>query len=533
VRSLRCDFLCVGGGLGGLAGAARAQSLGLDTLVLERSDMVGGIASYGVGTVWAPANHLARRAGLDDSPADALRYLDHYSGNGGVPLRQGFVHSIAPAIEWFREQAGVPFELLNFPDEEPGAPGARASGRQLQVQLPGDSLGEWQARTRVGPHFPVGLTLDELRQLTGAPEQLEALSRMRGAQDHRTLGSGLVAGFARAALTERGIPVELCARVVELSQRDGAIVGAEAMHDGDRVQIRATRGVLIATGSYGNAPYATELEGIPELHDGGPPIADGDNLALTDPTPAAMVRGGRMFATAGLHFPGECHPGTRAPLCRQLTDNSWAHSIVVNVRGERFGDETFHGPDVHVRAAIDPLTHAWRNFPCFLVADDRMRRRHNFGPYVAGAAWPDEFPRADDLPALAQLIGVDADGLEATVARYNRFVDRGVDEDFARGRGQIGRSFGDAEYANPSLTDIAEPPFWGIRLTLTSGGLYSFGIAIDSDGRAVTRSGAPVRGLYATGNAAARVDVPRYHAGMADARNITYAFNAASHAARR
>jgi 3-oxosteroid 1-dehydrogenase len=254
---------------------------------------------------------------------------------------------------------------------------------------------------------------------------------------------------------------------------------------------------------------------------------------LTDPTPAAMVRGGHMFATAGLHFPGEHHPGSSVPLCRQLTTSSWAHSIVVNGRGERFGDETFHGPDIRVRAAIDPVSGGWRNFPFFLIADDRMRRHYSFGPYRPGASWPDEFPRADDLRMLARRIGVDEDGLEATVARYNRFVEAGVDDDFARGSGQVGRSFGDSDYPNPSLTDISEPPFWGIRLTLTSGGLYSFGIAIDSDGRAVTRSGSPVPGLYATGNAAARLDVPRYHAGMADARNITYAFNAACHAARR
>jgi 3-oxosteroid 1-dehydrogenase len=532
MRPLRCDFLCVGGGLGGLAGAARAHDLGLDTMIVERSGMVGGIASYGAGLVWAPASQPAREAGIEDSPEEALRYLDSYSNDAGVPLRRAFVESIAPAVDWFATNADVPFELLDFPDEDMATAGARAIGRQLQVKIEGRTLREWQHRTRIGPHFPAGVTMDELRALASAPDRLEQLSRVRRREDLRTLGPGLVAGFARAALVDRQISIRLDTRVVELQQRDGAVVGAVAISGRERTPIDVRHGVLLATGSYGNAPYAASLEGVPEIHDCGPPLADGDNLALTDPTPAAMVRGGTMFATAGLHFPGELHAGTRMPLCRQFTSSSWAHSIVANSRGERFGDETFHGPDIRVRAAVDPLTQRWRNFPCFLIADDRLRQDHAFGPLKAGADWPDDFPHADELRTLAATIGVDPEGLERTVDRYNGFVAQGVDRDFGRGGGHIGRSFAAAEKGNPNLTAIAEPPFWGIRLTLTGGGLYSFGVAIDCDGCALTRTGEPVRGLYLTGNAAARVDVPRYHAGMADARNITYAFNAATHASR-
>jgi 3-oxosteroid 1-dehydrogenase len=159
MSSVSCDLLCVGGGLGGLAAATRARGLGLDVIICERSELLGGIASYGAGTVWAPANHLARAGGVEDDFGDAERYLDWYSTNTAVPLRTGLIHSIAPAVEWFREEAGVPFELLDFPDEELKGPGARRTGRQLQVELSGAALGPWQAKTRVGPHFPIGLTL--------------------------------------------------------------------------------------------------------------------------------------------------------------------------------------------------------------------------------------------------------------------------------------------------------------------------------------------------------------------------------------
>src|SRR5690606_29928994 len=40
--------------------------------------------------------------------------------------------------------------------------------------------------------------------------------------------------------------------------------------------------------------------------------------------------------------------------------------------------------------------------------------------------------RADSLPELARLAGIDAAGLSATVARYNEFVAQGADPDFGR-----------------------------------------------------------------------------------------------------
>jgi 3-oxosteroid 1-dehydrogenase len=531
-RRVECDLLCVGGGLGGLAAAVRGHDLGLDVLVLEASSMVGGGVSYGAGLAWIPCTHLAQAAGISDTLESANRYLDSFSQNDDVMLRRAWLDSGPGAIRWYAEQAGLPFELAHVPDDEADAPDGLHAGRFVTMSVAGGTLGEWQARTRVGPLFPRGVTMAELHAHSGRPHDLAQLVSERTADDRRTFGAGVAAGFARAALTERSVRVELGARVVSLEQRDGEIVGAIAVVGDEEIEVRAARGVLIAAGSYGNAEYAAVFERLPDLVELGPPLAHGDNLSLADPTAAALSIGSPASILPAMHIPGDTHPGTDIPLYRPTTNLSWQHAILVNRQGARFGDEMFHGPELAAHVDVDPVTGDWRNFPSFLVCDDRMRRNYPLHPLPAGADWPDGLAvRAENLRELADLAGIDPDGLSATVERFNGFVAAGVDQDFGRGRLAMGRGFGDSDQGNPNLAEISEPPFWAIDIRLAGGGNYSLGIAIDGNGQAVTRSGEPVPGLYATGNSAVRAEVMRHHTGVTDSCNIVWAFNAATHAA--
>src|SRR6476659_3246933 len=112
-----CDFLIVGGGLGGLAAAVRAHDLGLDTLILEKSDLVGGVAAYSGGVVWAPNNHLQDGVTYSDSTEEAEAYLTYVNGEGvsfDPVLRRAYVETAPLAIEYYREEAGIPFEDSRF-----------------------------------------------------------------------------------------------------------------------------------------------------------------------------------------------------------------------------------------------------------------------------------------------------------------------------------------------------------------------------------------------------------------------------------
>ena len=536
------DFLCLGAGLGGLAGALRAAALGLDTLVLERSGMVGGVAAYSGGVCWVAANHVQERTGLDDSIEEGLAYLDFANGKD-VPfdreLRDELFRRAPEAYRWFADEGGIPFQSTGLNDQYwPHGPGSKQQGRILEAWVPGGDLGPWQELTRQSPHFRVlGLTQREvhdlggdLRAFTENPELIAA----RQAEDRRTYGPGLAAAFVRAALVQRGVPCLLNVETTRLTQdASGRVTGAIALIDGVETEIRARCGVLIATGSYGNAPWAAQAENLPALQEGSPPVLHGDHLSLTDPTPAAIVRSATAFTVVGFKVPDATHPGTDEPVYVQVFENvGFPHSMIVNDKGKRFGDESFYGYFVLAARAWDPNAKRFTNWPCYLVCDDRFRQQYPFGPFLPGDEWPADVPRAGTLAELATLVGIDPAGLEAQADRFNADALDGHDPDFQRGTNEYGRKrLGDPNYPNPNLGPLERPPFYAIKLDLIGLGIYSMGLSVNADGQTLTRDGRPVPGLYATGNAAAFTEQPGYVGGLANTRNMVYAFSAASHAA--
>lgn len=541
VREL--DFLVIGGGLGGLAGALAAHEAGLETLILEKTDLVGGVSSYSGGVVWVPANHLERAEGIDDSIEDAERYLDWVNGTQpkDEALRRAYLEAGPQIVEWLTEEIGIPFQIDGDIDHfYRVAPGSRQTGRTLEVALAGAELGAWADRVRPSPHMPlVGVTHREVNELGGDYQVLTVhaeLLRQRRAEDFRTYGLGLTSGFVKAVLTERGVPIELTATTRELLQEDGAVVGAIAELGGELVELRARCGVLIATGSYGNADWAAAAEGLPEIVEASPPVLQGDGLRLTDPTPAALVRVGQAFTVPGIPSPGEVHPGTDVPLYREVFDSiGYPHSICVNDRGERFVDESYYGYFMPAVRWYDGNRKRWPNHPSFLIVDSRFQRQYMLGSvHLPGEPWAEEIPHADTLEELAAQLGIDATGLAATVARYNGFCADGVDLDFGRGSLEFARLYnGDPSYPNPNMGPLSQPPYWGLRLTLLGLGIYSMGLQIDGQARCLTRDGVPVPGLYATGNAVAYTEHPAYASGLGNGRNIVYATLAARHAATR
>ena len=67
-----CDVLVIGSGAGGMMAANRAHDRGLDTIVIERTDLFGGTSALSGGGVWIPCNHDIKDR---DSRDDALTYL--------------------------------------------------------------------------------------------------------------------------------------------------------------------------------------------------------------------------------------------------------------------------------------------------------------------------------------------------------------------------------------------------------------------------------------------------------------------------
>ena len=74
------DLLIAGGGPAGMTAALVASLEGLDVLLCEKSNQVGGTGSTSAGTLWIPGNSQSRAAGFNDSREQADLYLNALIG---------------------------------------------------------------------------------------------------------------------------------------------------------------------------------------------------------------------------------------------------------------------------------------------------------------------------------------------------------------------------------------------------------------------------------------------------------------------
>lgn len=529
MREHQADVVCVGAGLGGLSAAVRAHDLGRSVVVVEASEYVGGGAAYSGGLCWLPG--VSRGDSLDA----AEEYLAHAEGERGVggTQRSAYLAAMRAAAFWCSD-VGIDLEVVpDNPDVYyPIAPGSLGSGRMFEVAVPGRRLGAWRERLLPSPHYRIGLRHSELYDARSSREAKEALFARRRAGDVLTMGSGLAAAFVRAALVERDLACLTGHRVTRLLMDGNRVAGVVAETTDGPVVVRAARGVVLATGGYGWAPDAADLEGLPDFAEAGPPSIAGDHLALAAITGAAVVRGsGPQFSMGAVVDTTEAHPGTDRPICRQLFDvMGLPHTLVVNRQGERFGDESYYVGINEALRAWDAGRKLWRNFPCFLVVDDQFRTRYPFASLPAGSDYPDHFASADNLRDLAVELGIDPDGLDATVDRFNEHARRGEDPDFGRGSlAFVRRRYGDPDHLpNANLGPLEKPPFHAVPLRLLGTGMCTFGLANDSDGRVLRRDGSAVPGLFVTGNAAATTEFRGYITGYANSRNLALGYAAGS-----
>ncbi|WP_233617329.1 FAD-binding protein [Actinomadura sp. WAC 06369] len=126
-----------------------------------------------------------------------------------------------------------------------------------------------------------------------------------------------------------------------------------------------------------------------------------------------------------------------------------------------------------------------------------------------------------------------ADALKTAVKRFNGFARNGRDEDFGRGDSAYDHYYGDPTLPNPNLDRIGAGPYYAVRLDVGDLGTKG-GLVTDGHARVLDAGGAPIEGLYATGNASASVMGNEYAgAGATIGPAIAFGYVAARHAAAR
>lgn len=538
---MEADLVAIGSGIGGLSAAITAHELGGSALVLERSDKVGGVTALSMGEVWVAGNHLAAAIGVEDSIDSGFRYLKRLSMDYGTDaaILNKIVHA-REALLYFEDRIGLKMEpIRDCPDYYYKVSNdAVAEGRMLEcAPFDGVSLGEWQDRTRVSPQMPYGLTHRDMFAAGGVANMMKwdfELMADRLTRDQRCLGTGLAAYFVKGAL-DRGIPLVTGADAEELVSDGERVVGVRVVKDGEPLFVKANKAVVVAVSSYEqnqdlNKTLSRQLEQGSMLFPG----INGANFRLAGPL-GARIASVPDITSLGITIEGVEDEHGRPLWNSALPVIGQPHTIVVNRQGQRFGNEAFYRSFYYTIDQIDGVSQTHPNFPCWAVIDSQVLEKYPFFSLTPGQDWPDHMgPTADSLAELARLMGVDPQGLEETVARFNANAEKGVDLDFHRGEQPWSVWMcGDPNHKpNPNLGPLVKPPFHAVELKRMGGtGIAAAGLLTDHHARVMNWTDRPIDGLYAAGNSVARMETGAVmQSGISNARGMTYGWLAARHA---
>ncbi len=445
---MSADLVTIGAGTAGLAAAVSALDHGASVIMVEENTDIGGHGLCSGGNV-----HLGggtsnqKKHGVEDSAdqvfIDWIRHDHLQSRYSDRDLVRAFADENAPTYEFLIENG------VKFQDHLVGPTQAsRVRRQQRTIQWPVASERVTHHPTRVG---------------SGLIRALEKSARAKGAEV-----------LVRHKMTS----------IVRESPSSGRVLGITANHDGRTVNIRANKGVLVATGgSTSNVTLRRTFD--PRLTEEYQVAGEPWSRQSGDGELAAMAVGASLWGTAnqtceqGIAISKTRHIGCQwgyssliwqtdsriFDLARAsgLTVIDWQDLILVNQTGRRFWNE------VDARYDFFAAAMAWSGDenklngggPIWAIFDQDAVEREEWDPRPPNVD-PDYFFQADTLAELAaaiknpyQTLSMSGATLEETVARYNSFVDLGEDEDFDKPtpRYKIERPSFYAAWSTPILHD--------------------------------------------------------------------------------
>lgn len=301
------------------------------------------------------------------------------------------------------------------------------------------------------------------------------------------------------------------------------VLGVKAGSEDAPIYVKANRGVLVATGSYGADREMTNRIHEPGLlfPTVGSPANTGDGLKMLLEAGCKAQNFGKSleYDAMAVRVPSD-EVGTGLTLQSYPNASSF---IFVNREGNRFMDETAtlqHSKNDYVfqynefigQNRSDQANTGYPNSPAFMVFDQAMLEAgpivnvngggmgwNIFGLYT----WSDTneaevekgwIVKADTLEELAEkcsavdmwgnTVGVDAAGLVASVEQFNAACEAGEDADFNRSSG--------------AMVPIGDGPYYAIEVIPAT--LYTTGGAThDINAQAVNWNDQPIPRLYLAG----------------------------------
>jgi succinate dehydrogenase/fumarate reductase flavoprotein subunit len=518
------DVVVIGSGATGLPAAIVAREAGASVILVEAETDIGGHAITSGGNIpLGGGTSVQKKYGIDDSPDLLFRDLTDWSvvePNGFPDYRyndreiiRAFADNSASAFEWLLAHGVV------FVDKAPDAFGGTSVGNSVPREVHSAAM-SW-------PMVQTGKPADA------------------AVQTILSTGNGLMRPL-EAAAKKAGVQLMLEHKMTAIYRQapnSGPALGIGVDSKGAKLDIRAHKAVIIATGgSTGNVNFRRMFD--PRLTEeycglSGMPWSDQDASGeLAGMAVGASLWGlynqtgefgsnltkpgsvGSQYGYVNLRWmPGS--PVFNKARASGLLVGNWQDVILVNMLGKRFYDETGpqftandynsikpytqesylnaknirYNPNNFINAALAGIGDGHNGGgPIWAIFDADAVTREKWNPMPpnvdSGAGF---FFSADTLPDLAkkivmkhQRVPMPPQNLEATVARYNSFVDSGVDEDFGKPK---------------PLHKIAKPPFYAAWATPVVHDTRA-GLRINADCQVMDMNGQVIAGLYCGGESA-------------------------------
>jgi 3-oxosteroid 1-dehydrogenase len=354
-------------------------------------------------------------------------------------------------------------------------------------------------------------------------------------RNYTTAGAALQGRMLKAALGA-GVDIRTNTPVKEFIVEGGAVVGVVAEVDGKLRRIGSRLGVLVNAGGFAQNQAMRDkyMPGTKAAWSNTPEGDTGDLFGEMERVGGVLEQMDQMVGYQTTHAPGFdtdfVKPGgqgiTGKPGC-----------ILVDQTGTRYLNEG-GSYELYCQRMVERNREVGA-IPSWAVFDQRYAENYKVCNVWVGKedkrkAFVDAgyLKVANTIEELAGMIGADPAKLQATIERWNGFVDKGVDEDFGRGAREYDKWLGDPfKNGNPALARIDQGPFFAIDMIPGDVSTYG-GTLIDPKARVIKADGSPIPGLYACGVSTASIMGGVYPgAGASVGPSMTFGYIAAKHAA--
>lgn len=477
-KTVETEVLVVGAGIAGLFCALSAAEKGAKVTVLEKFGRYTA-RGYNIGVV---NSSLMAEYGLYNNVDEVVREWVMRCGNRcDERIVRLFAEKSPEAMDWL-------LELLTRPEYnvKPALQGCLYKGRTYYEIN--------------GPHIFLEGPISRQGKFGGMNDVLEVVYQ-------ETLKLGVEYIF--------NSPLQ------QLIIENGTVTGATAKDaDGNIIAVKASRGVVLATGGIG---------GNDEMCEDLAPLANKTAVKICGPKGCDNGDGHRAALWAGAAFEDGEFPTMMHP---QAHRHASCCFLFVRPDGKRFMNEDNYLQGKSLSVIKQGLKYAWAIFD-----SDWQTKIPQTLPYGGGIYWGQSFAlgqeefsvdkeqttfdwglstgcavMADTPEELAEKMGVDPEGFAETLRRYNEMCIEGKDTEFGK-RSEL-------------LIPLDKPPYiarkFGPALLSVVGG-----VKVDTSMRVLNDEGTPLPGLYAIGNTAGGrygVDYPMLLPGNSHGMALTFGY---------